>query len=106
MTITSAPHVVIPASMPNPQKLAAAVQDVRGLTSLDLANEARDSSDDADAVRTYAKIWEDLHSGRPRGPATTPEHRMTYTRDFVSHPTINSPDVLAFLQSELGKPVN
>jgi hypothetical protein len=74
---------------------------------LRLANEARSAVIDGDAIRNYYMIWEDMQ-GRPT-PTTAPPaaNELKFVRDFVSHgEALRNRDLLAFIQAELGKPVN
>lgn len=73
---------------------------------LRLANEAT-SATDVDAIRNYYMIWEDMR-GRPTlNTAPLTANRLKFVRDFVSHgEALINTALLAFIQRELGAPVN
>lgn len=79
----------------------------RLIVCLRLANEARSAVIDADAIRNYYMIWEDM-KGRPTS-TTVPSaaNELKFVRDFVSHgEALSNSNLLAFIQAKLGKPVN
>lgn len=69
-----------------------------------LFNAARPPASDAEAVRLYYLIWEGLHGTPSSSGTVTPEQRLKFTRDFVSHGqtlTYNR-NAIAFIESEIG----
>ncbi len=91
--------------MPNPTIFTTS--NTRLLVWLRLANEARNATIHADAIRNYYMISEDMH-GRPQpSAAPTAEIELKFIRDFVSHgEALRNCCLLAFIQQELGRPVD
>ena len=94
-----------PVVLPDDEKMRTAT--TRLPVWLRLANGARETPSDADAIRNYHMVWEDKH-GRPDACTTlTPEAKLKFVRDFVSHgKKLNNSELLRFLQREIGKPVD
>lgn len=107
VSTTSAYCVARPINMPTEAMLSNA--QPRLSAWLRLANEARHTGSDAEAVRNYYAIWEDM-KGVPRSarPPWQPEVELKYTRHFVSHgePLTKDKHLLHFLQTKLGHSVN
>lgn len=74
---------------------------------LHLFNAARPPAADAEAVRLYYLVWEDLHGTPPRNGAILPEERLKYARDFVSHGCVldRNQDAITFIELRIGKPL-
>jgi hypothetical protein len=71
-------------------------------TWLHLANQARDATEDAHALRDYCLLFEDA---KPKYMHAINDKTLTMikaARDFVSHGQIKDPEVLAFLKSKIG----
>lgn len=70
-----------------------------------LANTARDTADDVNALRNYFLVLEDRHSGSQQKPSNYSQ--IKYARHFVSHGgSLGDPNLLSFLQTEFGVLVN
>ena len=102
MTITSNAYLVVRVQLPKEATLSAAAAKPRLVTLLHLFNRARRPTSDAEAVRLYYMIWEDLH-GPPDGKEPpSPELRLRHTRDFVSHGvTLGNGNARKFIQPRI-----
>jgi hypothetical protein len=91
-------HVRSASKVPDPARLQSSPD--RLTTWLWLANAARAATEDAEALRNYYMILEDIH-GRPDNSRPTLQ-RIALARDFVSHAKIDRRSGRAFLEAELG----
>ena len=74
---------------------------------LHLANLARDTSNDADAIRHYYLALDDMRKGGIDDYSPKEEQYLKYVRHFVSHGVpLDNDDAIAFLKTELGSPVH
>jgi hypothetical protein len=98
--------VARPINMPTEAMLSNA--QPRLSAWLRLANEARHTESDTEAIHNYYAIWEDMQGRPPSGPPPwPPEVELKYTRDFVSHgEPLKNPQLKKFLKCKLGHPVN
>jgi hypothetical protein len=77
----------------------------RLLSYLRFANDAK-RAPDADAVKGYFMIWEDLHRGKDMATWPLDAVRLKYCRHFVSHgKPLGDPGLVTYLESSLGKGV-
>jgi hypothetical protein len=105
-TVRASAVLVHTIAMPSEQSLLAAAGGRLPvwLHLASLANDAEATSD-ANAIRNYYMILEDLRCGSKNVVAAA-EERMKFARDFVSHGVaLNNAKALAFLHAEFGKPV-
>ena len=87
--------------MPDPKVFSDV--PARLLVWLRLANDALDSVDPAYAIRNYYMIWEDLYPDWKIQEGPTEAKELKLVRDFVSHAKINNPEVLDFVEKNVGK---
>jgi len=75
---------------------------LRLMVWLRFLNDARNSPSDAEAIRLYYAVWEDM-KGRPNQNHPIQALHLKYIRDFVSHgERLLNEDLLMFLEGELG----
>lgn len=88
----------VTSALPDANRLLSAPAEVT--TWLHLANAARGTSDDADALRILHIILEGMER---HDPNITYDPQIKYVRHFVSHALIDREPALSFLQSQLGQ---
>lgn len=97
-----------PINLPSDSKLRDLMGHPRLSTWLHLANLARDSAHDDQAVRNYYMIWEDMHGAQ--GKTLVPPHpagELRFTRNFVSHGgELTHKKLLEYLETVFGRSVN
>lgn len=99
-------RVALVCSVELPSESLLLTSRPRLLSLLRFANDARRAPVDADAVKGYFMIWEDLHEAEDRSIWPLEALRLSYCRDFISHGVpMNRPRVSAYLESSLGKGV-
>ena len=98
-TMQASGVVINPVALPNEALLGAVVKKYRRInTWLLMANRAKATSDDEDAIRIYAFIIEDLVTTDAAIASSFQEKDLRYTRHFVSHGTeLKSTAVQSFL---------
>ncbi len=89
-----------------PSEAALRSGATRLVVRLHLFNLARRSETDSIAVYLYYLIWEDMH-GRPgHADLCTPQERLKFTRDFVSHgETLGNSAAVNFIEAHTAGPI-
>lgn len=72
---------------------------------LEFVNEARNTPSDAEAVRLYYNVLEDV-CGKPNSNSDPAALRIMYTRHFVSHGALKDEKLKAFLKTEFAQETN
>ncbi|MBI3843530.1 MAG: hypothetical protein HY292_02715 [Planctomycetes bacterium] len=107
VSISAGHSVQCSVDLPSETALQRALADPALAIWVQFARKARLEESDEDAIRDYFKVWEGIHGKVQSAPAPSgpsPEHRLKYARDFVSHSDINNLLGRTFVTSELQLP--